>query len=311
MLDQFDTSTHQALLLLAAGAGILILWARRNAESSEEKPDIVLLKNIHCDYIVHLKERVQVTHNTVLLRFALPSEDQVLGCAVGQHVYLSLYKGERLLVRPYTPVSLCDQRGTFDIIIKVYRQGTSLKYPDGGIMSQTLDSLLPGDPVQIQGPKGKFEYIGRGRFLLDKSSVMYVASHIGLVAAGTGVTPMLQLLRQTFADASDFTRMFMVNVNHSERDIIMHKELDEYAESHRRTFRLCHVLTKMPERNRFRQTHVGYLAGPLTQAILEKYLPPPSSYSVILVCGPPLLVSNVCQPALKNIGHDRKRVLVY
>ncbi|KAL3247437.1 hypothetical protein MRX96_057058 [Rhipicephalus microplus] len=156
MFDKFDASTHQALLLLAAGAGILILWARRNAASSEEKPGIALLKNIHCDYIVHLKERKQVTHNTVL------------GCAVGQHVYLSLYKGERLLVRPYTPVSLCDQRGTFDIIIKVYRQGTSLKYPDGGIMSQTLDSLLPGDPVQIQGPKGKFEYIGRGRFLLDK-----------------------------------------------------------------------------------------------------------------------------------------------
>ncbi|KAH6929352.1 hypothetical protein HPB50_026834 [Hyalomma asiaticum] len=308
--EQFDACTRQALLLLAAGAGLLILFARRNTEPGK-RPAVPLLKDVHHDYTVHFKERVQVTHNTVLLRFELPSEDQVLGCAIGQHICLCMGRGERLLLRPYTPVSMCDQRGSFDIVVKVYRKGTSSKYPGGGIMSQTLDSLQPGDPVQIQGPKGKFQYVGRGRFLLDSGRMLCIASHIGLVAAGSGVTPMLQLLRHKFADMNDHARIYMVDVNHSAQDIIMHKELEEYAQHQRRKFRLCHVLTEMPKRNPLRPTYSVCLEGPLTQIIMEEYLPPPSSYSVILVCGPPRLVSEVCQPALRNIGHDPLRVLVY
>ncbi|KAH7947956.1 hypothetical protein HPB52_017212 [Rhipicephalus sanguineus] len=227
--EHFDACTRQPLLLLAAGAGILILWARHNAVSPEKSAR--LLKNIHRDYIVLLKERLKVTHNTVLLRFELPSQDPV------------------------------------------------------------------------QGPKGKFEYAGRGRFVMESDSMLCIAWHIGLVAAGTGVTPMLQLLRHMFADVNAFTRVSMVDVNHSEEDIIMHKELDEYAQHQRRTFRLCHVLTKMPQRSRPLPTHAQYLAGPLTKAIMEEFLPQPSSYSVILL--------EVCQPALRNIGHDRQRVLVY
>ncbi|XP_054922423.2 uncharacterized protein [Dermacentor andersoni] len=272
---------------------------------------VPLLLDVNHDYTVRLKERVQVTHNTRLLRFELPSENQVLGCAVGQHVYLWTRLGERLLVRPYTPVSPRDQRGSFDIIVKVYRQATSSSVPDGGIMSQTLDSLMPGDPIQVQGPKGEFEYVGGGRFIMENGSMLCLASHIGLVAAGSGVTPMLQLLRHKFADPNDVTRIFMINVNHSEKDIIMHQELKDYAKHQRRTFRLCNVLTEMPVRNVLKKTHEDYVAGPLTQSIMEEYLPPPSSYSIILICGPPRMISELCQPALRNIGHDRLRVLVY
>ena len=35
-----------------------------------------------------LTERVELNHNTLLLRFALPSPDQKLGLPVGQHMYL-------------------------------------------------------------------------------------------------------------------------------------------------------------------------------------------------------------------------------
>lgn len=308
--EQLVLLPRQALLLFAAGAGLLILYARRSERLAKAAAE-PLLVNVNRDYTVRLEERVHVTHNTWLLRFALPKENQVLGCAVGQHVYLCTRRGDRLLVRPYTPVSPRDQRGSFDIIVKVYRKGTSFSYPAGGIMSQTLESLRPGDPMQVQGPKGKFEYVGRGRFVMDSGSMLCLASHIGLVAAGSGVTPMLQLLRHKFADPNDVTRIFMVNVNHSEKDIIMRQELDEYAKHQLRAFRLCHVLTEMPACSPLRKPHEDYVAGPLTQTIMEEYLPPPSSYSIILICGPPRMVSELCQPALRNIGHDRQRVLVY
>ncbi|XP_065294616.2 NADH-cytochrome b5 reductase 3-like [Dermacentor albipictus] len=308
--EQFALLHNQALLLFAAGVGLMVLYARRSDRLAKAAA-VPLLLDVNHDYTVHLKERVQVTHNTLLLRFQLPKENQVLGCAVGQHVYLWTRRGERLLVRPYTPVSLRDQRGSFDIIVKVYRPGTSSSFPAGGAMSQVLDSLKPGDPIQVQGPKGNFEYVGRGRFVMESGTVLCLASHIGLVAAGSGVTPMLQLLRHKFADPNDVTRIFMVNVNHSEKDIIMHKELKEYAKHQQRMFRLCNVLTEMPVRNVLKKMHEDYVEGPLTQTILEEYLPPPSSYSIILVCGPPRMVSELCQPALRNIGHDRLRVLIY
>ncbi|XP_077488598.1 NADH-cytochrome b5 reductase 2-like [Amblyomma americanum] len=177
-------------------------------------------------------------------------------------------------------------------------------------MSQMLEHMRIGSTVQVQGPKGKFEYLGRGRFVMENGRVLCLASHLGLISAGSGVTPMLQLLRHKFADPNDVTRVLMVDVNHSEHDIIMRQELEAYARDHRRTFKLCHVLTEMPD-HKADKSPVKYVEGPLTQSILEEFLPPPSSYSIMLVCGPPRLVSEVCRPALRNIGHEHLRVLVY
>ncbi|XP_077540014.1 NADH-cytochrome b5 reductase 2-like [Haemaphysalis longicornis] len=213
-------------------------------------------------------------------------------------------------MRPYTPVSLCDQRGSFDIIVKVYMRGTSFVFPAGGTMSQLLDHLKTGDAVQVQGPKGKFRALGRGQFVTEGGTTLYVATHLGLVAAGSGVTPMLQLLRHRFADLSDFTRITMVDVNHSEQDIIVRDELEEYAKKDRRRFKICHVLDDLPEKIP-KATPVQYKQGPLTQAILEEMLPPPGPLTLVLLCGPPRLISEVCRPALRNIGHDPMRVLAY
>lgn len=189
-------------------------------------------------------------------------------------------------------------------------RGTSFVFPAGGTMSQLLDQLRPGDPVQVQGPKGKYRALGRGQFVTQEGKALCVATHLGLVAGGSGVTPMLQLLRHRFRDANDLTRIAMVDVNHSERDIIVRDELEEYAKENRRTFKLCHVLDDLPEQIP-KVTPVRYKQGPLTQAILQEILPPPGPLTLIFLCGPPRLISEVCRPALRNIGHDRMRVLVF
>jgi hypothetical protein len=41
------------------------------------------------------------------------------------------------------------------------------KFPEGGKMSQHLDSLALGDEVEVKGPVGHFVYTGRGTFLLN------------------------------------------------------------------------------------------------------------------------------------------------
>lgn len=63
-------------------------------------------------------------------------------------------KGE-LIERPYTPISTIEQlvlssifikiliflKGSFDLLFKVYRKGSNPKFPEGGPMTQYLESL--------------------------------------------------------------------------------------------------------------------------------------------------------------------------
>ncbi|KAL1448199.1 hypothetical protein MTO96_044126 [Rhipicephalus appendiculatus] len=207
--------------------------------------DHVLLADPSSLYTVVLKRREPIGRNVKLLRFSLPNYTQRLGVRVGEHIMVRALVGNRILVRPYTPVSPCDRHGTFDIIVKVYRAGVSPQFPQGGLMSQFLDSLQPGDDVQIRGPRGMFVYEGHGTFLTTHGDRLPPVKKLGLIAAGSGVTPMLQLLRSIFADSTDCTLVRMIDVNHSTSEIIACSELNDYARTHASTFRICHVLSEI------------------------------------------------------------------
>ena len=64
--------------------------------------------------------------------------------------------------RKYTPISWIDQRGEFDMLIKIYRPTS--KFPEGGLMTQYLESLNLEDTVDMEGPRGKYNYLGNGVF---------------------------------------------------------------------------------------------------------------------------------------------------
>ena len=58
-------------------------------------------------------------------RFSLPSENEVLGLPIGQHITLSAVINGELVVRSYTPISSDDDIGYVDLIVKVI---TSVNY---------------------------------------------------------------------------------------------------------------------------------------------------------------------------------------
>lgn len=65
----------------------------------------------------------------------------------------------------------------------------------GGKMSQHLNSMQLGDTILMKGPKGHLDYKGRGQFSIAHKRdnvVQYNKKKIGMVAGGTGITPMLQ-----------------------------------------------------------------------------------------------------------------------
>jgi len=52
-------------------------------------------------------------------RFKLPHRDDVLGLPIGQHISVSAEINGKNIIRNYTPISLEDDRGYFEVIIKV------------------------------------------------------------------------------------------------------------------------------------------------------------------------------------------------
>jgi len=114
---------------------------------------------------LQLIQKQSVSHDTRKFTFALPNGPEgLLGLPVGQHITLKFTEtkdGEtKNHMRSYTPITGNDTPGSVTFVIKVYKAGVHPKFPDGGKMSQYLDTLNIGDTVAMRGPKGEY-IIGR------------------------------------------------------------------------------------------------------------------------------------------------------
>ncbi|KAJ4300472.1 Omega-amidase nit3 [Collariella sp. IMI 366227] len=83
-----------------------------------------------------------------------------LGLPVGQHLMIRLRDPatREAIIRAYTPLSPGTDMGELRVLIKIYRDSAD-GTQKGGVMTQALDSLPPGHPVEFKGPVGKFEYL--------------------------------------------------------------------------------------------------------------------------------------------------------
>lgn len=57
---------------------------------------------------------------------------------------------------------------------------------------------------------------------------------VGMIAGGTGITPMYQVAKALMGDQWECTTIKLVYANISEDDILMRKELDELANTYSR-----------------------------------------------------------------------------
>jgi len=108
-----------------------------------------------------LVKKESLSHDTRQFTFALPNgPDGELGLPVGQHITLKFTEtlsdgSTKNHQRSYTPTTGNDTPGTVTFVIKVYKAGVHPKFPEGGKMSQHLDSLKIGDTMLMRGPKGE------------------------------------------------------------------------------------------------------------------------------------------------------------
>ena len=77
-----------------------------------------------------------------------------------------------------------------DFVIKIYRKNVHPRFPDGGIMSQYVESLEAGATMLMEGPVGRLTYLGLGEFKITGRKENLHKKKIGCVAGGTGITPV-------------------------------------------------------------------------------------------------------------------------
>lgn len=149
----------------------------------------------------------------------------------------------KLVMRAYTPISGDELPGFVDVLIKVYFK--SAGFPAGGVLTQHLDSLKVGDTVDFKGPLGEIEYRGRGLFLIHGKERR--VKEVAMVAGGSGITPMYQVVKNALEDPQDSTRFHLVFGNRNVEDILLRQELDALAKAHPARFRLRHQLSDAPK----------------------------------------------------------------
>jgi cytochrome-b5 reductase len=186
------------------------------------------------------------------------------------------------VVRSYTPISSDEDKGFFDLMIKAYPQGN---------ISAHMATLKVGDTMKVRGPKGAMVYEEN------------LCKRIGMIAGGTGITPMLQIIRainrmRPKNGGKDTTKVDLIFANVDEKDILLKDQLDELNQQDP-DFNVYYVLNNPPEKW---DGGVGFV----TADMIKERLPAPGPDMKILICGPPPMVSAM-KKATESLGYEKAR----
>lgn len=241
--------------------------AHLDSINEESQKKVALKSDKWLEFKLH--ETANVSHNTKLYRFSFDS-DAELGLDIASCILTRAPTGQndegktKYVVRPYTPISDPDAKGYFDLMIKLYPEGK---------MSQHFAKLKPGDVVEVKGPIEKLRYTPN------------MKKHIGMIAGGSGITPMLQIVEAILKNPDDKTQVSLVYANVSPDDILLKQKLDILATSHP-NFKVFYTVDNPSKDWR---GGVGYVSTD----VVSKGLPGPGDDSLILVCGPPGMMQHI------------------
>ncbi|KAJ3026952.1 UNVERIFIED_CONTAM: NADH-cytochrome b5 reductase [Siphonaria sp. JEL0065] len=173
--------------------------------------------------------------------------------------------------RCYTPITY--GRDHFDLLVK--------NYPNGSVSSMIHDLKVGEDFIIARGPILSFPYTKN------------MAEKIVMIAGGTGITPMYQLIKQILRDPNDKTNISLIYGSKTEADILLGNELHVLSQKFPDRLQVNHVIQNAASTASSRGFGNIY-KGIIDENVLASVgVPKPIEEPLILVCGPDGMVESL------------------
>jgi cytochrome-b5 reductase len=127
-----------------------------------------------------------------------------------------------------------------------------------------------------------------------------MAKRVGMVAGGTGITPMISIIRWILKRGIDVS-VSLIFANKTKEDIILRDEFDNYANEYP-IFKRYYLLEKAPQ---------GWTMGTglVTSEVMREHLPAPSDETTIFLCGPAIMEIDL-RKRLGELGYEKGKLIV-
>ncbi len=218
-----------------------------------------------------------LTDDAVALTFEVPPElRDVFAFAPGQS--LTLKRGEER--RSY---SICAPAG------RAPRIGVR-EVAGGAVSGWLVHEVGPGDTIEVQAPGGTF------------TPDLSTAAHHVLIAAGSGITPVLSIAASVLA-ASPVSTVTLFYGNRRAGSVMFADDVADLKDAHPARMRLVHVLSREPQ-------EVELFTGRLDAAKLRTLLPVSIDVAAVdqwWLCGPFGMVTDAID-VLKDFGVPGERI---
>lgn len=204
-----------------------------------------------------------LTDDAVEVAFEVPSGlREAFAFEHGQHLTLRLQLGGDELRRTYSITSVVGD--------PVLRIGVK-RVPGGAASTWLTTELVQGDELDVMTPAGRFTTPLRPR----------AAHHWLLVAAGSGITPIMSIMRSALA-AEPESRVTLLYCNRTSRSIMFREQLEDLKDQHLPRVQLMYFLTR-------ERRGIDLFDGRLTAQRMRRVcatLVDPHSVDHAFLCGP-------------------------
>ena len=229
-----------------------------------------------------VKNITKETAHAVSVVFDIPENLQSdFTFTAGQYITLKTTINGEEVRRAY---SICSSpnSGEVKVAVKAVENGTFSVY--------ATEKLNEGDQLDVHTPEGNF-------ILTPESGKHYIA-----FAAGSGITPVLSMVRSVLEDSSD-AKITLVYGNKSEADTIFKNELESLQESSKGRFNLHYIFS--------RQNVTGSLFGRIDEGFTNFYVNniyKEVDFDAAFLCGPEEMINTVSD-TLQSNGFDESKIL--
>ena len=270
------------------------------------------LQGVENPVFTKIKEKKILNHDTYILKCELP-KNHILGVPIGQHI--RIYNKCKKKSKSFTPISLCEKKNEFDLLIKTYFPNKN--FPEGGNLSLFLNSLKENDYLKICGPKGRLFYKKDGFFLFKKKNFSDLEKknfeeklkknefkkfrRISMISGGTGITPLYQIALHLQKEKIPDLKMRLIFANKTENDIFLKNEIEKLQNEN---FEVKFLVEKKIDENY--DGEIGRVNGD----IIEDFFWKKNEEQLFLICGSKNMVAFL-EDLLISKGFDKENIFGY